>query len=98
LNRKDSNFTLFLDVSVADDKSFDVKISCLGTFSFKSDIKEQELSDYFVVNAPAIVFPYIRSYISALTALSGLEAVNLPVMNLTSLKEELKNNITEATE
>ncbi|CAH0142516.1 Protein-export protein SecB [Pedobacter sp. Bi27] len=95
LNRTKKNFSLFLDVSVQDNVSVTINISCVGSFRFKNDINEQQLSNYFLINAPSIIFPYIRSYISALTALSGLPAVNLPVMNLTSLKEDLKNNIKD---
>ena len=95
LNRPKKNFSLFLDVIVEDTGSVEINISCVGSFKFKNDINEQQLSNYFLINAPSIIFPYIRSYISALTALSGLPAVNLPVMNLTSLKEDLKNNIKD---
>lgn len=41
------------------------------------------------------MFPYIRAYISTVTALSGLKAVNLPVLNLTDLQERLKLNTVE---
>nr|WP_315425060.1 protein-export chaperone SecB [uncultured Pedobacter sp.] len=98
LNRPKKNFSLFLDVIVKDNSSFTININCVGVFRFKSDISEQEMSNYFLVNAPAIIFPYVRSYISAMTALSGLKAINLPVMNLSSLKEELKKSISDISE
>lgn len=97
LNRGKRNFTLFLEVHVKDNDSFDIRINCLGSFTFKSDISEQEMSGYFLTNAPALMFPYVRAYISAMTALSGLPAINLPVMNLSSLKEKLRDNITEVS-
>lgn len=98
LNRSKKNFSLFLEVTVKDESSFDINIICVGVFKFKSDIPEQEMSNYFLINAPAIIFPYVRSYISAMTALSGLKAVNLPVMNLSSLKDELKNKISDVSD
>ena len=55
-------------------------------------------SGYFLTNAPALIFPYVRSYISAVTALSGLSAINLPVMNLSSLKPLLQANISVVDE
>ncbi len=45
------------------------------------------------MNAPAILFPYIRSYISTLSTLSGLSPIVLHTLNLTSLKDELLDNI-----
>lgn len=53
------------------------------------------LPHYFAVNAPAILFPYIRAYISLLTSLSGVGTVLLPTLNLSSLSKELLNNIKE---
>ncbi len=86
-------FKLTLDVFVKDsNESFDIKIVALGFFEFKLVRSIDSLSNYFYTNAPAIIFPYIRSYISSITALSGLKAINLPVMNLSSLKDELKAN------
>lgn len=46
----------------------------------------------FYKNAPAIIFPYVRAYVSSLTVLSGIDAVNIPTMNLTSIAEDLKEN------
>ncbi|MEO0042629.1 MAG: hypothetical protein RL329_2077 [Bacteroidota bacterium] len=38
------------------------------------------------VNAPAIAFPYLRSFVSTTTVNAGYNAVILPSINLTSLK------------
>lgn len=97
LNRKNQTFNLALEVEVKDAASLSITVKCMGSFKFKAEIPESDMNNYFLVNAPAIVFPYLRSYISALTALSGLSAINLPVMNLSSLKELLRKNITDIT-
>ena len=86
-------YELILQVNVFEEnKRFDANIKALGMFSFKDVTKLEDLSDYFYVNAPAIIFPYIRSYISALTALSGMETINLPSIVMGSFKNELKKN------
>lgn len=46
----------------------------------------------FYKNAPAIIFPYVRAYVTSLTVLSGIEAINIPTMNLSSIADDLKNN------
>ena len=95
-SRETKKFTLLLDVSIKDEKeSFKIDMSTIGLFNFQGNVTEKELSNYFLTNAPAIIFPYVRAYISSVTALSGLTTVNLPVMNLTALRSELKNKIQE---
>ena len=64
----------------------------VATYEFSSDITQKTLSDMFYKNAPAIIFPYVRAYVSSLTVLSGIDAVNIPTMNLTSIAEDLKEN------
>jgi preprotein translocase subunit SecB len=92
-------FKLLLDVNVTDEnKSFDIKIKTLGVFEFKEKQMGNKLDNYFLVNAPAIIFPYIRSYISALTSLSGIKTINLPLMNLTSLIDKLKKSMSDLNE
>jgi preprotein translocase subunit SecB len=86
-------FQLTLDISVFEDnKRFEAYISAVGLFSFQELQDISYIDTYFYVNAPAILFPYVRSYPSALTALSGMEAVNLPPLVMAGLKDELKAN------
>lgn len=86
-------FQLELKVRVFEENlRFDANILCIGFFSFKDLNAEEDLSNYFYTNAPAILFPYVRAHIAALTALSGMEVINIPTMNLTTLVNELKNN------
>ncbi|MEX8547345.1 MAG: protein-export chaperone SecB [Mucilaginibacter sp.] len=86
-------FELKLGVYVVDKSgSFNIKLVAIGYFEFDEEKSVDTLSNYFYVNAPALIFPYIRAYISSITALSGLRAVNLPVLNLSGLKDELKAN------
>ncbi len=51
-----------------------------------------EVPGYFTLNAPAITFPYLRSYISALSSLSGLQNIMLPILNLVEVGNKLKEN------
>lgn len=69
----------------------DFKMDLLMDFFFVTD---KELDDRFFsspfakANAPAIAFPYIRSYISNLTIQSGYETVVLPSINFVKLTED----------
>ncbi len=88
-----SEYILELILNVTDEKnSFNASITAFAVFTFPKGIPAKKLMNYFYINAPAIVFPYLRGYLSSLTALSGLRAINLPVRNLSGLKEQLEAN------
>ncbi len=89
-------FQLDLVVEINEpNKNFYSKIHAIGVFEFEAKTEKKELDNYFLVNAPAIIFPYIRAHIASLTALSGTGAINLPPLNLASLRNQLKENIDE---
>ena len=86
-------FELQLIVEIIDvNGQFESKVIIVGLFEFKEVTNMDNLDNYFYINAPAIIFPYVRSYVSALTALSGFETINLPPVNIGVLKDELKTN------
>jgi len=84
------NLNIFLKDKLSD---CEISIKAVGLFRFKSKVNEKDLPTYFCVNAPAIIYPYVRSYIAALTALSGMDVVNIPVMAMAGLGDAVKNNI-----
>lgn len=89
-------FRLFLGVDIADtEKTFVANIEAIGFFKYSIGTEEALLSNFFYVNAPAILFPYIRAYISTLTTLSGLETITLPTINFTFLGNTLKEHTKE---
>jgi preprotein translocase subunit SecB len=93
VNKKESRFQLHLGVNITDEKDvFSIEIQAVADFIFSSGIESKQLNSFFYVNAPAILFPYIRAYISTLTTLSGLKPLTLPTLNLTNLGKELENN------
>lgn len=98
---KTNIFKLFLSIHVQSTpgkKDF-IEIDTEATFTIKAELSEMEgLMNYFVKNAPAIVFPYIRSYISTLTTQSGYKPILLPTLNLVGLAEQLKKNIESVVE
>ncbi len=77
---KDENNTLLVDIVAVSDYIFDNKVD------------KETLNKLFYINAPALLFPYIRAYISALTSLSGIKPVTLPTLNLSALGGELQKN------
>ena len=87
-------FILTLNVLVKDKKSsLEVKMTVTGKFGYETnDI--QELVPYLGFNAPAIMFPYIRAYITNITALGGMSPIILPTLNMESVGKELLDKIS----
>lgn len=80
---KDKLYMLELDVSVEDkENEFKVHAHIIAHFEFDSDINEEMKNIFFKINAPAILFPYVRAYISTLTSLSGIKPIIIPTINL----------------
>lgn len=89
---KNKTYQLDMITKVWDEKEvFKSEVHGVGFFEFE-DIEDKNIDSYFYLNAPAILFPYIRAYIASLTALSGFNPITLPTLNLESLKEKLKEN------
>ena len=91
---KECAFTLYMKVSITNkDKSIKVTSEAVARYEFDKECNNTELDNYFYVNAPAILFPYIRAYIATLSTLSGLtNPIMLPTLNLSKLAGQLKNN------
>ena len=90
-----NRFKLILDVHVNDEQHFfDVSMEIHGFFEYQtSDMGN--LSNFLCVNAPAIMFPYIRAYVSTLTSLSGIPTIILPTLNVESVGKQLKEKIKD---
>ncbi len=93
-----SEFILTIDLRINEEKKDFVEINVIsqGLFicDFDSGEEESKMKSYLITNAPAIVFPYIRAYISTLTTVSGISAIVLPTLNLSKgIKEILEKNI-----
>lgn len=93
LDKKESTFILNLGIIIKDSDKLNIEILSESFFKY-SNISDDKLSNFLYLNAPAIIFPYLRAYISSLTALSGINPITLPTLNLSGLKSELESNIS----
>jgi preprotein translocase subunit SecB len=90
----ENKFILNLNLKLKDDdEKFQLQVESLGNFSFKPAEDGKDSTNFFYINASAILFPYVRGYISLLTSISSNQTLNLPTMNLTHLGKELKENL-----
>lgn len=85
----EKTFLLTLNVVATDkDKNLDLSLIIKGLFEYDTD-DMSELIPYISMNAPAIMFPYIRAYISNITALGGTQPIILPTLNVEGVGLEL---------
>lgn len=97
--KTDATFKLYLKVIISSKKNELeanlVEVDSFSEFLFSEQIQLEDIPGFFYPNCIAIVFPYIRAFISTLSLQANMNPIILPTMNLTSLQEELKKNTTE---
>lgn len=71
-----------------------VDVTCEAEFQFSQKIELNDIPGFFYPNSIAILFPYIRAFVSTLTLQANVTPIVLPTLNLTNLQEKLKKNTT----
>lgn len=69
-----------------------VETECKAQYEFRNEIAFEQIPDFFYANSIAIIFPYIRAFISTLTLQANFVPIVLPTLNLTPLSQQLKSN------
>jgi len=85
-------FRIWMEVEVQVRDFWLVKVAGFGLFELSEDLTAEEMRSLINVNAPAIMFPYFRAFISTLTANCGgsLPSVMLPPRTFVGEMEEVK--------
>lgn len=74
-----------MNVSIQDENNvLNIEVNIVGNFEIDKDT--EDLQSFIEINAPAILFPYIRAHITTITSLSGIKPVILPTLNMTKNK------------
>lgn len=66
-----TQFHLLFDVELNSEEFFSLKIRAIGFFHTSDTIDEKLKENFINTNAPAIVFPYLRAFISSFTSNLG---------------------------
>lgn len=64
-------FTILMKVSLKLEGYFELALAAVGTFESSEDITPELKSTFINQNAPAIMFPYIRGFVTNFTASLG---------------------------
>lgn len=72
LHKKSNNsFEIVMEVSVIAEGSFTISLSAIGTFIIGENASDDYRKIFMNQNSPAIMFPYVRAFISTLTSNLG---------------------------
>lgn len=83
VHETENRMRLLLNTSISDkNNALSIAVKAEGYFEFDEELSEDMKEGFFNANAPAILFPYIRAYISTLSTLSGIKPIVLPTLNL----------------
>jgi len=77
-------------------ENFNLKVKAIAHFMTDSDITDDFMnSDFVLISAPAIAFPFLRTFISNITLNSGYNPIVLPAFNFVAMAKHLKEKIAK---
>lgn len=85
------NFAISFEIkaSLVANETLDITIDYWAFFESDSELTDEFLNGPFTrINAPAIAFPYLRSFVTNLLVNAGYPAVYLPTINFVELDKE----------
>lgn len=87
-------FIVKFDISVKSEHGYQFDLEYIAEFGTNNDITEEFMSSHFpVVNAPAIAYPFMRSFVSTITLNAGYEPVILPTINFQAMDKKRKEEL-----
>lgn len=82
-------FSVEFFLKMKKDDVFELSLKASAHFTAEKKIeKSDRTSPFFKINAPAIAFPYLRSFVSNLTLNSGYNPIILPTFNFVQMAQE----------
>ncbi len=84
-------FGVFFNVEMVQQEEFSLELTFVAWFESPEPLAQEQISSPFArINAPAIAFPYLRSFISLLTLNSGFKPVILSTVNFIEMFKEFE--------
>lgn len=95
----ENSVTVYLNVAILEDqgkvKDLTLDVTMAGEFEYKRNGGEQldiNFKEFVQINAPAIIYPYVRQHIRNLTLEAGFkQPIILPILNFVRLAKKSEN-------
>ena len=71
----------------AEPKPFDINVTLVGVFEV-TDVKNENEERNFVIEGTKLIYPYLRSAVTSLTANAYIAPLNLPVISRSIFPED----------
>ncbi len=68
--------------ALTNNQPFSLNVTISGRFRFEGEISSEQQQKFLQINATAILFPYLRSFISNITCNAGISPLILPPINI----------------
>lgn len=82
VNEQEKRMRLTLKTNVTDEtNAVNISVTLMAIFEYDGELTKEQMDVLFNYNAVAIVFPYVRAYISTMSTLSGISSIVLPTIN-----------------
>ena len=83
---------LFDEFYIENNKPFHIEIVVQGMFTDSDKTSKMNVFEKYFSNMISILYPYIRSYISAITGMFGIQNVQIPAINVYDLITNLSES------
>lgn len=93
MTSKETNGRVEITTQFSNENRFVIgEISMYGYFSFKEGLSSEEKQQYLATNGSAMLYPYIRTIVSMITALDDSEVSVLPTLNFRDMFNSQEKN------
>jgi preprotein translocase subunit SecB len=83
-----NKFSIVFDLYIKHPGDFELKTKYVSVFSTSENIDEEFKNSAFTkINAPAIAFPFMRSFVATITLNAGFSPAILPSINFLEFKK-----------
>ena len=88
--------TFTFTAKIAENESDSISVNCLADYKFEDVHSLEDIPEYFYANSIAILFPYVRAFVSTVTLQANIKPIVLPTYNVSPLQEMLIKNTVVA--
>jgi preprotein translocase subunit SecB len=93
LPEESNKFFIIFNLEIKHPGDFELKTQYISMFNTSENIDEEfKKSDFTLVNAPAIAFPFMRSFVATITLNAGYNPAILPSINFLEFKNRKTTN------